>query len=134
MRKLLKSGLAALFFSTLVVSCAEDNDDDINFIAEYTGTWDCKENTGINAPQVYKLSIQRGINDQEIIINNLYNLSGTAVKANINGFSLTIPQQTSDGVSFSGSGSAGAEFQEINLNFTANDGSGDDKVSAVLTR
>ncbi|MGB0178040.1 MAG: hypothetical protein ACPF9D_12795 [Owenweeksia sp.] len=134
MRRFLKLSAIALLLSAWVVSCAPDNDDDINFIAEYTGTWDCRENTGINAPQVYKVNIQRGASDQEIIINNLYNLSSTAVKANINGFSLSIPSQTSAGVSFSGSGSAGAEFQEISLSFTANDGSGNDQVSAILTR
>ena len=134
MRKLLKLGLAATLLSIMVVSCAEDDDDDINFIAEYTGTWDCNEKTGINAPQIYKVNIQRGSSDQEIIINQLYNLSNTAVRASINGFSLNIPQQTSGGVSFSGSGNADADFQQISLNFTANDGSGNDQVSATLSR
>ena len=134
MRKLLKFGLAATLISFIVVSCAKDNDDDINFVAEYTGTWDCNEKTGINAPQIYKVNIQRGSSDQEVIINQLYNLPNTAVRANINGFNLTIPQQTSAGVSFSGSGSADAEFGQISLTFTANDGSGDDQVSATLSR
>ncbi len=134
MKGLLKLGLIAFAIQLLAVSCAEDEDDDINFIGEYTGNWQCREETGLNAPQIYQVNISRGANDQQIVINGLYNISGTRVQANLSGFSFSIPQQTTSGVSFSGSGNADAEFQQITINFTANDGTGNDQVKAVLTR
>lgn len=119
----------------VVVACEEDQSDPtIDFIAEYTGTWDVIENTGINAPQVYEVQITRGSGDNEIVINGLYNISNTAVTASINEFSLTIPNQQSESIHFEGSGEANADFDQITLNFTADDGSGDDEVEAVLTQ
>ena len=74
----------------VVVACEEDQSDPtIDFMAEYTGTWDVIENTGINAPQVYEVQITRGSGDNEIVINGLYNISNTAVTASISEFSLT---------------------------------------------
>ena len=119
----------------VVVACEEDQSDPtIDFMAEYTGTWDVIENTGINAPQVYEVQITRGSGDNEIVINGLYNISNTAVTASISEFSLTIPNQQSESIHFAGSGEANADFDQITLNFTADDGSGDDEVEAVLTQ
>lgn len=125
-----------MLISFILVSCETDTDPDIqDYQSEYLGTWDCSEKTGMHAPQFYEVSIVAGANSNSIIINNLYQ-AGTAVEATINGgFNLDIPQQTSENISFIGSGSANANFGQINLNFTADDGSaGQDVIEAILVK
>lgn len=123
-------GLALLF-----TACAEeDNPDDPGAIRDnYLGVWQVTENTGINAPQFYRVEIVAGSSDSEIIIEDLYNVSGTEVRALIDGTELTIPNQSTASITFQGSGSANADFDQISLSFTANDGTGPDNVEAILS-
>ncbi len=116
----------------IAVSCAQDTDiGEIDYQERYTGRWSCEEKTGINAPQFYDVQIETGSDGTEIIIKNLYN-SPTSLTANIAELNVSIPTQSSNGISFSGSGKANADFEQIVLNFVANDGSADDRVQAVL--
>lgn len=131
-----KYGIGLIVASSLFVSCETDTEPTIDdYQAEYMGIWDCNEKTGINSPQFYEVNISAGSDKNSIIINNLYQ-NGTAITATINGgFSLDIPSQTSENITFIGSGSANANFGQLNLNFTANDGSAiEDVVEAVLVK
>jgi hypothetical protein len=114
--------------------CAPDDtaEDPLANRAKYLGVWQVTENTGINYPQFYSVNISAGTQDDEIVIAGLYNETGTNVVALISGNSMTIPNQSSGGISFQGSGQANASFSQISLSFTANDGSGPDNIEAVL--
>lgn len=127
------SKLAA--FTTIVliaVSCTQEPDlGDIDYQERYAGRWSCEEKTGINAPQFYDVQIEMGTDPTEIVIKNLYN-SPTSISANIAELNFSIPTQASNSITFTGTGKANADFEQIVLNFTANDGSAEDKVQAVL--
>ncbi len=136
MKRSFKYGIGLVLASSLFVSCETDTDPTTqDYQAEYLGIWDCNEKTGVNSPQFYEVNISAGPSENSIIINNLYQ-TGTAIQATISGgFSLTFPSQTSENIIFSGSGSANANFGQISLNFTADDGSAvQDVVEAVLVK
>ncbi len=118
----------------LAVGCAPDDtaEDPLANRTKYLGVWQVTENTGINHPQFYSVNISAGTQDDEVVIAGLYNETGTNVVALISGNSMTIPNQSSAGISFQGSGQANASFSQISLSFTANDGSGPDNIEAVL--
>lgn len=131
-----KIGIGLLLTGTFLVSCETDVDPPpVDYQSEYIGIWDCNERTGIHSPQFYEVNITAGPTENTIIINNLYQ-TGTSIEATINGgFSLDIPRQTSENIGFEGSGSANSDFGQVNLNFTADDGSAlQDEVEAVLVR
>jgi len=136
MIKLIKHITGVAVLSIFLVSCQDDNGDDNpgSVRDDYLGVWECVENTGVAAPQFYTVNVTAGNGSDKIIINGLYNISGTEVSATIDGLNVSIPSQTSEGISFSGSGQANSDIDQLNLNFTANDGSGNDNVEAVLTR
>lgn len=115
-------------------ACETDdpNEDPAANRDKYLGLWQVTENTGINHPQFYQVSIVAGDADDEIVIQGLYNEPNSKVAALIAGSQLTIPSQISEGVSYLGSGTANADFTQIALSFTADDGSGPDQVEAVL--
>lgn len=127
-------GLAFLLLA--IPACEEDSDPNANLDTrnEFLGRWEVIENTGINAPQVYSIQISEGATADEIILNGLYNISAVRVTALVSEFSISIPNQETEGITFRGSGEATVDFDQITLNFTANDGSGDDGVEAVLTK
>ena len=137
MKKIIKYFLSVVVILT-VASCQQDDTNDngpnTNLRDDYLGTWNCVENTGISSPQFYIVEITAGNGNSDIVINGLYNISGTTVRAVIDGLMITIPSQTSNDISFSGSGQANTDLNQVNLNFTANDGSGNDVIEAVLTR
>lgn len=118
----------------LVVACEPDEDEDVILRDEYLGTWNVNETTGWNAPQFYTVQITEGNDENDILINGLYNISGTRVRASTDGYQLSIPQQSSENIQFSGSGQANADFDQLSISFFANDGSGVDSVDAILTR
>lgn len=118
----------------LVNSCVPDDDDGIILRDDYLGIWDVNETAGNFAPQFYSVEITEGPGEDEIFIEGLYNVPGTQVRANVSGPVLSIPLQQTGGISFSGSGNATSDLSRINLNFTANDGTGTDQVVAILTR
>ena len=114
-------------------SCVPDDDDGIILRSDYIGIWDVNETEGNFAPQFYSVNISAGTGEDEIVISGLYNTPGTQVQASINGPSISIPSQQTGGISFSGSGQANDGLTRIDLSFTANDGTGNDQVKAVLT-
>jgi hypothetical protein len=118
--------------SIFIVSCAPDDlEPPASYQERYVGIWDCEETTGINAPQFYTLNISAGSGEDELVINNLYG-EPTTLTAYISGLNISIPTQTSMGITFNGSGKANASFDQIVLNFSADDGAATDQVRAIL--
>lgn len=128
----LKSFFWLLTTAIIFTSCAEDEDPVGITRDDYLGVWQVSENTGWNAPQNYSVEIITGSADDEIIIEGLYNVANTQVICIVNGTALSIPSQNTEGILFSGLGSANSDFDQISLSFTADDGSGEDNVEAVL--
>lgn len=126
--------MAFLTLLLVVVSCAEENDpnDPGSIQDQYLGVWNVTENTGNNSPQFYTVEILAGADENSIVIEDLYNDADVQVSANIQGTQISIPLQNTAGYTFSGNGSANADFDQISLSFTVNDGSGDDNVEAIL--
>lgn len=126
--------LGAILIAT-VYSCEPDdfnvNDPRLN----YVGTWDVTEKTGDFAPQSYTVSIDLGELASNLTIRGLYAQGPTFITTAIaNGRNLEIPVQTRTGLTISGSGTANADYTMINLQFSVNDGSSIDNVTAELKK
>ncbi len=134
MNTLKKIGFIFLTFSVLLISCEEDPDPDKNFQQDFIGTWNAVETGGINGTQSYEVEITAGGSSEEILLNNLYNIQEANVEALLNGINFDIPNQTSKGFQFGGSGRANSDFDQITIDLTANDGTGSDEVDVVLTK
>ncbi len=132
MKSIFRISLIVTLFSLAVVSCVEDPPTGENYQDQFVGNWNVLEKTGINAPQSYVVEIVRGGTQDEIFIKGLYNNPAIMVKAELFGLELDIPFQWSDSISFTGSGQANIGFDQITIDFKANDGSGDDQVRAIL--
>lgn len=127
--------LLLLVFSIGVISCETDDpfEDPAANRARYLGTWQVSESGGMLGNQAYSLEITEGDQLDEIIIEGLYNESQSRVVALVSGLSLTIPNQSSAGLTYEGSGQANANFLQIRINYTADDGAGPDNVEAILS-
>ena len=125
----------AVLFLFVLVACENDefnvNDPRLN----YVGTWDVNEKTGDFAPQSYSVSIDLGDLASNIVIRGLYAQGPSfLITAIVNGRNLEIPVQTRTGLTISGSGSSNSEFNSINLQFSVNDGSTVDNVTAEMKK
>jgi hypothetical protein len=129
--------LLAAFLILWLGACVEDPDESFfpDPAAQYHGTWQVKEETGFSAPQSYTMTITEDTSAQgDILIKGLYNVSGTAVSATVNGTDINLPNQRSEGIQFFGYGTANEDFTQLDLQFTANDGAGPDEVRAQASR
>lgn len=135
-KRVSKSLFWAFAFTMMLWSCETDNgeEDPLSIRDKYLGTWQVTENTGINNPQFYTVLIVNGDADDEVLIQGLYNESATRVVALVNGTQLNIPSQVSADLSFVGNGTANADYSQIALSFSADDGSGPDNVEATLVK
>jgi len=120
----------------ILIACEEDAFDDIGTETrdEFLGSWNVLETAGLNHPQNYTVEIVAGSDDNEIVFRGLYNISGLAVNASVYGANIEIEQQSLQGYTIQGNGQANSDFDQLNLNFTVNDGGSTDEVEAVLTR
>ncbi len=133
MKNLIRVFAVIFMIIFIVSSCEKDPPMDENYQSQFIGTWDVIQKEGLNSPQNYPVEIRAGANQNEIIIEGLYNSPAVSIMADIYGLSLEIPTQKSDSITFSGSGQANLSFDQITINFVANDGSFDDHVKAILT-
>lgn len=134
MKSLLRIIAIGLMLSFGLASCEKEPvDDGKNYQQEFIGTWNVLEKTGLNAPQSYTVEITAGANENKIIIKGLYNRPDVVLNAELYGLTLDIPAQTADSISFVGSGKANVNFDQITIDFVANNGTGDDQVKAILT-
>lgn len=133
----MKKGLLIPLVILLVVIAGCESDDfnanDPRF--NYVGTWDVNEKTGDFAPQSYTVSIDLGDLASNVIIRGLYAQGPTFLTtAIVNGRNLEIPVQTRTGLTIAGSGTSNSSYDQINLQFSVNDGSTVDNVTAELKK
>lgn len=134
MKSLIRVIAIGLALSFGLSSCEKEPvDDGKNYQQEFIGTWNVLEKTGLNAPQSYTVEITAGATENKITIKGLYNHPDVILNAELFGLTLDIPSQTSDSISFVGSGKANVSFDQITIDFVANDGTGEDQVKAILT-
>jgi hypothetical protein len=128
---------ALLVTAILITQSCEDTNDKTNDPRDnITDTWQCKETSEVFKQTTYTVDITKSYSDStKIFIDNFYQIGvGSKVSAKLSNSSLTIPNQTLDGFTITGSGSVTNSYKTINLSYTVNDGSGTDHVTAVYTK
>ena len=106
------------------------------------GSWSCTETSKIfmdplKGTSIYPVYIAQDISDDNTYyIDNFYQLGeGYEVIVKLSGNTITLEQQTVDGIVFEGSGIVNTGFDVVNLSYTANDGGGQiDQVTAEYSR
>ena len=115
-------------------ACTIESDPD-NAREDFLGDWTCNEYEGDFAPQTYNVEILAIGSESSVRIIGLYNQGNNfALSGYVQGSTLFITTQTVDGIAIAGSGIMANSFDRIDLNFTADDGSGGDNVKANLLR
>ena len=125
------SMLALVFF---LGACAEDSET-LDLRENWVGHWTCSEIEGDFAPQTYPVEIIEKIGPSYVAIKGLYNQGQSfTVEADVDGYFIEILSQNVQNIDISGNGSLDNHDGEITLFFTADDGSGEDAVKAILRR
>lgn len=139
MRYRILSLILVLTSFTYLQSCVPDDDqvpkpDETDTRSKYTGDWNISENSQVFGTTNYLINIKAGSGSSEILLTNFYNLGfQDSVTATLSGTSISIPTQTVDGHTVSGSGNIETD-KFITLNYKVNDGSGNDNVTAELRK
>lgn len=128
--------LAALFTSSFFVACQpEEEPAPADARDVFVDSWTLTENSSQIGQTTYTVHINKvTTNTTQVQIENFYNI-GFAFKANVNidGSSMTIPQQTYNGNQLNGSGTkTGAN--SINMTYYVNNGTTIDTCTATLSR
>lgn len=123
--------LAAILFIGCLFSTTSCKKDDIPDRDKFLGSFSVVETCG-NGNDTYDLSIiESGSSENAVVIMNLYDwqesMSGT-----VNGNSITIPSQLSDGLTFSGNGTISGNT--LTINFSVSNGTDSDNCNSVCNR
>lgn len=125
----------SLIAIVLFLQACETDQDDQSTREDFLGQWTCTEIEGELAPQTYAIEIYAIGLGNAVGIRGLYNQGNNFVlNGEISGRTIMLPLQMVGGITFGGSGTMTSELDEIKLNFTANDGSGNDQVKAICLR
>ncbi len=123
--------LLAGLLLTLTNSCELTDDLPGNeTISKIEGDWNCTEVSEYfkkSTSENYLVTISPDAdNDNGILIDKFYHLGDIGVKAEINGLTITIPEQTMEGgyVIKSGTGVISSNYKEINWKYSINIGGG----------
>lgn len=127
---------AALFVTTLFISCQPEEEPlpaDARDV--YVASWDLNENSSLVGQNQYVVHINKvTANTTQVEMENFYNIGfGFKAKVNINGNSMTIPQQTYNGNQLHGSGTKNSA-NTITMTYYVNNGSTIDTCTATLSR
>lgn len=126
--------LLLIFFALFFAACVDENtvDPDEDARDKFARNWNCKE-TCEGQITYYNSNITKEPNNtSQVLIYNLYSLgANNFAKATVSGNSITIPQQTIDVFSVSGSGTYAGN--KIEFNYVVNDGSGNVSVAATYS-
>ena len=127
--------LALLSLLALVLSCEEEQIDNVYVRSDYLGTWTCREFSGPLAPQVYTVQIVAGTSAEDVIIEGLGNKGAAfTVVGNVDFNGIFIPSQTQDGVLISGQLTYNQSIPPLNLKYNWDDGSGETETLGELTK
>ncbi len=130
---LYRLGLLSLFI--FVLSCEEEQVDNVYVRSDYLGSWTCREFSGPLAPQIYTVQIVAGNAAEDVIIEGLGNQgSSFTVVGNVDFNGIFIQSQTQDGVLISGQLTYNQSIPPLNLKYTWDDGSGETETFGELTR
>ncbi len=129
--QIIAMGLIGLF-----VACEADTPYPDNPALELSGTWQCRETSEKLPPSSYTVSIASSSSSgEEIEVSNFYQLGqARKVRILIQGYYLSIPVQTVDGFTISGTGSVNGRFDQISLTYTVDDQSEINTVQNIFTR
>lgn len=130
LHKLLIFGILGL----ILISCEPETDPNQDPRLDWVGFWTVNETSGEFAPQTYTIQMSLGSGDL-LVVQGLYAQGNMfALDAAVSRRNFTLPAQSANGFNVSGSGTANEGITEMNLNFTINDGSGADNVTAILKK
>ena len=133
----------SILLLALTVSCEEllnnlGNDEDVREKIE--GQWSCDETSEFfkSTAEIFTVYISPDPDDStKVLIDNFYELGyDVSAVASVSGRNLYINSQTvGDGYTIIGSGTISSNYNEINWNYSVEDGSGEvDNVTATYTR
>ena len=101
----------------------------------WAGSWTCDEQTGDLAPQVYTVEVDLGADPDGVTVSGLYNQGlNFTVLGTVSGTVLTIPEQTINGFTLSGSGTYSVLTDQVTYSLVVNDGGSADYTSGRWTR
>jgi hypothetical protein len=101
----------------------------------WAGSWTCDEQTGDLAPQVYTVEVDLGADPDGVTVSGLYNQGlNFTVLGTVSGTVLTIPEQTMNGFTLSGSGTYSVLTDQVTYSLVVNDGGSADYTSGRWTR
>ena len=128
--------LYAIALVAIIASCQKIDTGSDDVRDNLLGTWSCKENSQVFVVTNYTVEISKSTTDTtRIIMDDFYNLGNNlSVYAKMNGFTLTIPNQTVDGNQISGSGTISANYDKINWTYNVVTGTTTDHVTAVYMK
>jgi hypothetical protein len=131
--------IAMAVCSTLLYSCQPDDNTDpspTDARDNVTGMWACSENSTAYGQQNYDVEIIKDpANSGNIQIDNFFGLGdGKKVSASMSNLNLTIPTQTVDNTTFSGSGTISSNYKNISFTYTFNEGNGPENVNSTYTK
>ncbi len=131
-----RSNILMLGLLILLAACEADVPYPDNPALELSGTWQCRETSEKLPPASYTVTITSSSSSgEEIEVSNFYQLGQSRkIRILIQGYYLSIPVQTVDGFSISGSGSVNGRFDQISLTYTVDDQSEINTVQNILTR
>lgn len=143
MKSILKPFLFFILLS-LVASCTKEDENNPSTGSTnptdprsvFVGTWVCNEESQVFGTTAYSVDITtHSTITNRIVASNFYNLGFTTSNAQleVSGSNITVLLQNLSGYDVVGSGSL-VNSSTINLNYTTNDGSGIDTVSAIYTK
>jgi len=120
--------LILLFAGALFVSgCSEDEPDRDKFLGAYSVVETC--GSGNDSYEIAIIS--SGTDESAVIVQNLYN-AGAQISASVSGNNISIPNQTTGGITYTGSGTISGNI--LTLNFTVSAGTNSDNCNADATR
>ena len=128
-----------LLFSipVIFVSCAKEDQQGptADVRDRFVAAWNCNENSSqTGANPAFTVNIIKSSNSTQVLLGNFYGLGASKqAYANISGDSLFLPAQTYEGNTVQGKGALQGS-SVLKLNYTVDDGSNIDIVSATLTK
>jgi hypothetical protein len=117
-------------------SCQKDDTTTTSTPGSIIDTWNCTENSPTYGTSTYQVDISKDTSStNKVIIDDFYHLGlGKEVKATLNNQTLTISNAIIDGFIINGTGTIASNYNTITWNYSVDDGSGSENVTATYTR
>jgi hypothetical protein len=134
-KKISFSGKVLIVLFLFFAAACEDLTDSLSPRDNIADTWKCAETSTSGSDSFLVEIVADNASTTGIQIYNFDNLGDNlAVKATVNSFSISIPSQSVDGFTISGSGTISSDYKKITLKYTVNDGGDTQSYNATLTK